>query len=79
MDKLTHPLAATLRWFALFWLVGWSVYVTRRENSSSLQMDEMIVALAALLIPVALAFGVSWVLDRFPWTDLHGGELAEDA
>jgi hypothetical protein len=66
MDKSLHRLAFALRWFAVFWPVVWALYVTHSDNSYFSSMNGMIVTLATLLIPAALAYGLSWGLDRFP-------------
>jgi len=66
MDKSLHRLAFALRWLALFWPVGWALYVTLGANERLSAVDAMTATLAMLLIPAALFYGLSWGLDRFP-------------
>jgi len=62
MAKTVDRLAVALRWFAGLWLVVWATYATLIEDYSS--THETMVAVALLLIPSALAFGVSCLLSR---------------
>lgn len=66
MDKSLHSLAFALRWLALFWPVGWALFVTLGDNERLSAVDAMTANLAMLLIPAALFYGLSWGLDRFP-------------
>lgn len=66
MDKSLHSLAFALRWLALFWPVGWALFVTLGDNERLSAVDAMTANLALLLIPAALLYGLSWGLDRFP-------------
>ena len=66
MDNSLHRLAFALRWLAIFWPVGWAIYVTLWDDGRLSTVDATMASLVALLIPAALAFGLSWQLDRFP-------------
>ena len=69
MDNLSHPLAATLRWLAVLWLVGWTLYATVWDDSSAFYLRNTMFELGALLIPAVLAFGVASQVDGFPNKD----------
>lgn len=63
MDTQRRWLAVSLNWLAAFWLVGWTLYVT--FGGDSVAARDRGVGLAVLLIPAAVAFAVSWALDRY--------------
>ena len=64
MDRQRHRLAVVLNWFAPIWLVCWAIFVTFQSELASTAQG-MTSKLAALLIPAALAYAVSWALDRY--------------
>jgi len=66
MDKALHRLAVALRAFAVFWPIGWALYITLLDNGYLSSAEGTMVSLTTLLLPAALAFGLSWLLDRFP-------------
>jgi hypothetical protein len=74
MDIRVPRLAVTLRWFAGLWLVGWSLYIVFAAENWTTRLAGVTTALAALLIPAALAFGLSWWLDRLPSANRRGDE-----
>ena len=39
MDKSLHSLAFALRWLALFWPVGWALFVTLGDNERLSAVD----------------------------------------
>jgi hypothetical protein len=67
-------LAVTLRWLTGLWIVGWTLYVTIWDNARLGSVEGMMTALAALLVPAILAFGLSWGLDRFFPAERGGGQ-----
>ncbi len=74
MDKQRNRLSVSLNWLAVLWLVGWTLYVTLRGDAEA-ERDRG-VELAVLLIPAALAYAVSWVLDRYVWPERRGYRLS---
>jgi len=64
MDKVLPRLSVALRWFAGLWLVGWTLYIVFEAENWTTRLNGVTTALAALLIPAFLAFGLSWALDR---------------
>jgi hypothetical protein len=74
MDMRVTRLAVALRWLAGVWLVGWTVYVTIWDSARLGTLEGMTTALAALLIPAAMAWGLSWGLDRLPRADRRGDQ-----
>jgi hypothetical protein len=72
MDKPVHILAVTFRWLAGLWLVGWALYVTFWDGSRLSSVEGTLPSLAMLLIPAAVAIGLSWVLDRSSKVDRQG-------
>ena len=72
MDKSLYGSAIALRWLAVSWPVGWALYVTLwADRPLSFEDGTMMASLAALLIPAALAYGLSWQLDRLPKPKLN--------
>ena len=69
-----RQLANGLRVLGLLWLVGWTLYVTFGDHSFALSVGDLTTILGTLLIPAALAFAVSWWLDR-----VHTRARDEDA
>jgi hypothetical protein len=65
MEFRVPRLSVMLRWLTGLWIVGWTLYVTIWDNARLASVEGMISALAALLVPAVLAFGLSWGLDRF--------------
>ena len=70
MKDKRHWLADSLRGLSVLWLVGWALYVTLWNDGTGASTDGMRFALATLLIPVAVAFTVSWALDRYPGQEM---------
>lgn len=64
MDKPLHVVAVTFRWLAGLWILGWALYVTFWNDTRLSSLEGTLISLALLLIPAALAIGLSWVLDR---------------
>jgi len=64
MDKPLHVVAVTFRWLAGLWILGWALYVTLCDDTRLSSLESTLISLAMLLIPAALAIGLSWVLDR---------------
>ena len=64
MDIWIPRLAVTLRWLAVLWMVVWAVYVAFWGGGRLATVEGMATALAALLIPAVLAWGLSWGLER---------------
>ena len=64
MARAVNGLAVALRWFAGLWLVVWAIYATLIDGSYSSSMHRTMVGVAGLLIPFAVAFGVSCLLGR---------------
>ena len=62
MDKLLRRVAIVLRWLCGLWLVAWALYTTLWDNTRLADVAGMIIAVATLLIPAALAFGFSCLL-----------------
>ena len=75
MDKQRHRLSVSLNWLAVLWLVGWTLFVTFRGDGLLTVTRDIGVELAALLIPAAFAFALSWTLDRYV-SPVHGGHQA---
>lgn len=63
MEQLPR-VAAALRWLSGLWLVAWPLYITLSDNSRLSAVAGMMNAVATLLIPAALAFGLSCALDQ---------------
>ena len=66
MDKLSHPLAVTLRALAILWLVAWALFATFGQETSDFYLQSTLFDMAVLLLPAALAVGVSLWVDRMP-------------
>ena len=64
MNIWVPRLAVTLRWLAVLWMVVWAVYVALWDAGRLATVEGMATALAALLIPAVLAWGLSWGLER---------------
>jgi hypothetical protein len=64
MYKPLHVVAVTFRWLAGLWILGWALYVTLWDDTRLSSVKGTLASLAMLLIPAALAFGISCVLDR---------------
>jgi hypothetical protein len=60
MDK--SLITVTLRWLAILWILGYAVYVTLGDGTRLSSVEGALACLATLLIPAAVAFGLSWVL-----------------
>jgi hypothetical protein len=60
----TALIAVALRWLATLWVLAYAVYVTLGDGSRLSSVEGMLRCLATLLVPAALAFGLSWVLSR---------------
>lgn len=71
MEEQRHWLAGSLRWLGALWLVGWALYVTHQNEGRAASTEGMMFALAVLLIPVVVAYALSWALDRYPALDRH--------
>ena len=63
MNKMLQRLADILRWLTAFWLVGCTLYLTFWGDERLMTVDGLRAALAMLLIPPAVFFGFSWMLD----------------
>ena len=75
MDKQRHRLSESLNWLAALWLVGWALYVAFLKERPTFSTGQTMVELAVLLIPAALAYAVSWALDRYV-TPVHSDHRA---
>jgi hypothetical protein len=64
MDKPLSRLAVALRWLAGLWLFGWPLYLVFWAQNWLSTIEGVKTGLATLLIPAALALGLSWGLDR---------------
>jgi hypothetical protein len=64
MYRPLHVGAVTFRWLAGLWILGWALYVTLWDDTRLSSVESTLASLAILLIPAALAFGISCVLDR---------------
>ena len=64
MDKPLSRLAVALRWLAGLWLFGWPLYLVFWAQKWLSTIEGVKTGLAILLIPAALAFGLSWGLGR---------------
>ena len=66
MEEFKHPLAVSIRWAAVLWIVGWALYATIGQDSTASYLRNTTLDLGALLIPALIALVLSWKLERLP-------------
>jgi uncharacterized membrane protein YfhO len=76
MDKMLLRLAVSLRWLAVLWLVGSTLYLTLWDNVRLSTVETMLAGLATVLVPAAVVFGLSCLLDRLGRKVQDGTESA---
>ena len=64
MDRQFRWAAALLRLLGVFWLVGWAIYATFRDDGVAISLQGTSTGVAILLLPASTAFLLAGLLDR---------------
>jgi hypothetical protein len=76
MDNLIQRFAVLLRWLSALWLVAMTLYLAIWDNSRLATVEGTLTGLATLLIPAAVAFGISCLVERLAKTASDGNQAA---
>lgn len=64
MDRQIRWAAALFRLLGVFWLVGWAIYATLRDDGAAISVQGTLTDVAILLLPAFTAFLLAGLLDR---------------